>query len=82
MKDENKKEKYEKPELAHLGDEKGELSEKNLRDVTGGTVGAAPSSCTPGGSATDTCRSGSSAVVTCVQGGSATATCSSGALQQ
>jgi len=66
-----KRNKYEKPMLAPLGDDKGELSEKDLRDVTGGTT-----------TSLDDCRSGGSAVVTCLQGGCATATCSGGSLQQ
>jgi len=56
----NKEKKdYEKPELTQLGDDRGELSEKDLNKVSGGVV--VEGNCTTGNGDSLGCQTGNSA---------------------
>jgi len=54
--------KYEKPDLNELGNNRGELSEKDLNRVTGGSDNEAPALC-QNGSVAGECGAGTQANV-------------------
>lgn len=60
---------YGKPELTNLGDDKGDLSEKDLNNVSGGYV--AVGNCTTGNGDAVGCQSGNSAGLNVCGSGSA-----------